>query len=85
MTDHPRRPGRPTWTPTPDDQRALDALATLAAAADAAEETMWAAARAARDRGVPMDRIAAVTRRGRSTVYRALADDEGQGDADPTR
>jgi DNA-binding phage protein len=77
----PRRPGRPTWTPTPEDQRALDALAALAAAADAADEAMWQAARAARERGIPMDRIAAVTRRGRTTVYRNL-DETGATDDD---
>ncbi|CAI7974352.1 hypothetical protein FRAHR75_1310012 [Frankia sp. Hr75.2] len=69
------RPGRPTWTPSADEQRALDELAELAAAADAAEAAVWAAARAARRRGVPVDRVAAVLRRGRMTVYRHL--DEG--------
>lgn len=74
------RPGRPTWTPTEDDQRALDELAAAAAAADAAEVAMWKAARTARARGVPVDRIAAIARRGRMTVYRHLDEDP----ADPT-
>lgn len=69
------RPGRPTWTPSADDQRALDELAAAAAAVGAAEEAMWEAARAARARRVPVDRIAAVLRKGRMTVYRHLGED----------
>jgi len=72
---------RPIWTPsTPAHHELMAALTRAAAAADAAEEAMWEAARAARAGGVPVDLVAALTRRGRSTVYRHLPAETGLDD-----
>ncbi|CUU60850.1 hypothetical protein Ga0074812_14850 [Parafrankia irregularis] len=72
---------RPVWTSrTPEDQAALDALVAAVHRADTAEEEMWVAAQAARAQGVPADRVAALVRRGRSTVYREL---ERRAETDP--
>ncbi len=63
----------------------MDALRQAAAAADAAEEALWEAARTARAAGIPVDLVAALAHRGRATVYRQLdrrADDATPG-ADP--
>ncbi|OFB42511.1 hypothetical protein E0F15_09540 [Frankia sp. B2] len=59
-------------------------MAALSASVDAAceaEERMWEAARAARAGGVPIDLVAALTRRGRTTVYRHLPLGQDLGDA----
>lgn len=71
---------RPPWTPTDTDRAALAAIAAAATEADAAEDWLWALARAARAAGIPIGAIGAATRRGRSTVYRRLEELEQEAD-----
>lgn len=73
---------RPPWRPTTAEEKAaLAAIRRAAHAADAAEDVLWEAVKAARALNIPAELAAREAGRSKATLYRRLGTDDASAEA----